>query len=363
MNERVAVVQELLRCRRLDAVILDDLTQCLYLLEAYVTIAPGEARVAALVTRHDVTLVADAVSLDRLASVLPAGLAVRRGDGHAFMLHGRRYRQELRRLLRQQGLRRVAAASTAYRDVVPDGGRFHRLADNPLLELAETRTPREVDLLEQAAAIADRVYAAIVPELREGQTEIEVRARLDTLLHAEGADLPSFGTLVSFGEHTGHVHAPVTDRALRRGDLVMLDFGARVGGVGSDLTRTFVFGRATPAQRRMWHAVAAAQQRGLDLVRAGRRASTVAKAVRRQLRRDGHGDHYPHGLGHQLGLLHGPTVLTVGCDRPLREGMALTVEPGAYTSAGGVRLEDDVLVTETGCRVLTRAPRRLQVRP
>jgi len=361
MNDRVQAVRALRKERRLDALLLEDLAQSQYLLEVYRTLAPGEARGVTLVEADALTFVTDPLSAHRLVPHLPPEVAVVEADGDAFVRKGYRFAKELTRLLRKRGVKRLGAFGLRYKEALPSTAKLRLLKENPLLDLAETRTDRELGLLEHAAALADAVFAQITAALQPGITEIGLRARLDELLYEHGADMPAFGTLVSFGENTNQIHAVSTNRPLQRGDLVMLDFGAKVNGIGSDLTRTFVFGKASREQRKLWQAVAEAQQRALESIRAGKQGKTVAAAARNYLVKAGYGDFYCHGLGHQLGLLCGATYLSMSCPRRLREGMVLTVEPGAYTSRGGVRLEDDVVVTRDGCRLLTHAPKPLEV--
>jgi Xaa-Pro aminopeptidase len=361
MNDRVKALRDVMKRKRLDALLIEDLAQTQYLLEVYRTIAPGEARGITLVEPDALTFLADPLSVHRLAQHLPPEVAVVEADGNAFVRRGYRFTKELTRLIRKRGVRKLGALGQRYKEALGATVKLRLLKENPLLDLAETRTEHEIGLLERAAAIADAVCEQVIAELQPGLTEIGLRARIDELLYENGADVPAFGTLVSSGENTNQIHAVSTNRQLQRGDLVMLDFGAKVNGMGSDLTRTFVFGKASPEQRKLWQAVAEAQRLALERLRAGKQGKTVAAAARNHLVKAGYGDFYCHSLGHQLGILCGATHLSIGCQRRLREGMVLTVEPGAYTPRGGARIEDDVVVTRDGCRLLTHAPKPMEV--
>lgn len=361
MNPRIHELRETLKEKRLRGLLIDNLVQSQYALEMYKTIPPGEARCLTVVEREAVTLIADPLSLHRLHDVLPETVHVVEADGNAFVRKRYRFARELARVLKRGKVTRVGAFSTRYKDVLPDGISLRVLEENPLLDLAETRTRYELELLERAVAIADKVYEQAVAALKVGRSELWLKCYIDERLYAEGADLPAFGTLVSFGENTNQIHAVSTTRRLKDGDLVMVDFGAKVKGIGSDLTRTIAFGKPTASLAHLWRAVRDAQKVALEAIKPGVQGATIAVKARKHLVRSGYGDFYCHSLGHQLGLLNGPTGLSMGCKQKLRPGMVLTVEPGAYIPEGGARIEDDVMVTAEGCRVLTKAPKRMVV--
>ena len=361
MNPRIHELRETLKEKRLRALLIDNLAQSQYALEMYKTIPPGEARCLTVVDREAVTLIADPLSVHRLQDVLPETIHVVEADGNAFVRKGYRFARELARVLKRRKITRLGAFSARYKDVLPEGVKLRVLKENPLLDLAETRTAYELELLERAVAIADKVYGQVLETLKEGRSELSLKNFIDERLFAEGADLPAFGTLVSFGENTNQIHAVSTNRRLKKGDLVMVDFGAKVNGIGSDLTRTIAFGKPAASLAHLWRSVRDAQKTALDAIKPGVQGATIAAKARKHLVKSGYGDFYCHNLGHQLGLLNGQTGLSMSCKRKLRPGMVLTVEPGAYTTVGGVRIEDDVLVTKDGCRVLTKASRRMEL--
>jgi Xaa-Pro aminopeptidase len=231
------------------------------------------------------------------------------------------------------------------------------------------KDPAEVATLREAAARLTPVADAAFGSLRAGRAEREIAAVLEGALRAAGFERPSFDTIVASGPNSALPHYRAGSRVLANGDLVVLDFGGVLDGYCSDLTRTVAIGPPSPEARRLYAAVHAAQQAAIAAVRPGVETSAIDAAARNVLREQGLGDAFGHGTGHGLGLdVHEepritwprPDVPAV----PLQAGMVFTVEPGAYVAGfGGVRIEDDVLVTETGCEVLTSVPRELRVFP
>jgi Xaa-Pro dipeptidase len=163
------------------------------------------------------------------------------------------------------------------------------------------------------------------------------------------------------GPNSAQPHASPSDRQLSEGDLVTIDWGAIYRGYRSDITRTFVLGVPSPEMERMQDAVLAANQAGRMAIRPGRPAQEIDRAARRAIAQAGYGEFFVHRTGHGLGLeTHEPPYVVEGNLELLNAGMAFTVEPGVYIpDVGGVRIEDDVLVTEQGAETLTKLPRDL----
>ncbi len=224
----------------------------------------------------------------------------------------------------------------------------------------------EIECLRRAASTLDGVIERVAEVVRAGRAEREVAADLDWHLRRAGFEKPAFDTIVASGPQSALPHARPGERQLVVGDLLMLDFGGVLGGYCCDLTRTVSVGTAGPEQRRVHGAVLEAQQHAIRTVRPGILPSAVDATVREVLARHALEGHFGHGTGHGLGLeVHEeprvgrsrPDVV----ERPLQPGMVFTIEPGVYIPGwGGVRIEDDVLVTTDGHEVLTRVPRDLR---
>ena len=224
----------------------------------------------------------------------------------------------------------------------------------------------EVSVLREAARRLTSVAETAFDSIRVGLAEREVAAVIETALRRAGYERPSFDTIVGSGPNSALPHYRAGDRALHDGDLVVLDFGGVLDGYCSDLTRTVTVGNPSPEARRLHAAVLEAQSAAIDAVKPGVTTADVDGAARQVLVGHGLGEAFGHGTGHGLGLdVHEePRVSKPRPDVPperLEPGMVFTIEPGAYVPGfGGVRIEDDVLVTETGCEVLTSVPRELR---
>jgi len=228
--------------------------------------------------------------------------------------------------------------------------------------LRERKDPGEVARIEAAAAIADAALDAVLPLLDDGPSEAAFGAALDQAMRARGADDVSFPTIVATGPNGSRPHHQPGDRRIERGDLLVLDFGALVDGYHSDMTRTVpVGGREAldDTRTRILDVVTEAQAAGVDAVAAGQPVAGVDAACRAVIDAAGWGDAFVHGTGHGVGLdIHESPGVSGTATATLAAGQVITVEPGVYLPGhGGARVEDTVVVTESGCRPLTRAPK------
>src|SRR6202012_500400 len=216
-------------------------------------------------------------------------------------------------------------------------------------ELRTVKDPSELELIGTACRITDQALAHVLPLIRPGLSEHALATALDTRMAQLGAERPAFDTIVASGPNGALPHHSPTDRPLRRGDLITMDFGALYAGYHADMTRTVALGEPAGWQREIYELVAAAQRSGIDAARPGANLGDVDAAARDLIRDAGHGEHFGHGLGHGVGLeVH--EAPTIGCSRTgkLANRIPVTVEPGVYLPGrGGVRIED-VLVVGAG---------------
>ncbi len=225
----------------------------------------------------------------------------------------------------------------------------------------------EVAEVRQAIDVAERAFIAFRTLLRAGDTEKDLSDAMEGYVRRCGGRCASFPTIVAVGERAALPHAPSTDRTVGDAELILVDWGASGHLYKSDLTRVLIpHGHSASSEARdkleaVYDAVLRAQQNALRTIRPGVTGHDVDAAARAVLDAAGYGAYFGHGLGHGLGLqVHEAPALRPNADVVLQAGMVVTVEPGVYLPGwGGVRIEDDVLVTPDGCEVLTRLPRDL----
>jgi Xaa-Pro aminopeptidase len=228
--------------------------------------------------------------------------------------------------------------------------------------LRATKDPEELLAMERASALADEAFAR-ASELRiAGMTELSLARVLEQTMVELGADGAAFETLVASGPNSALPHHRAGARRIEVGDVVILDYGCRVDGYCSDITRTVVCGKATDEVVRVYETVREAQERARGAVRPGVEAEVVDAAARTVIAGAGYGDRFIHRTGHGIGLdVHEPPYIVAGNKGRLSPGMTFSIEPGIYfPGRWGVRIEDLVRVTETGVGVLNKAPHELQ---
>lgn len=232
----------------------------------------------------------------------------------------------------------------------------------PLLSaLRLSKDETELAAMQKAAVVAETAIDRLLPRLRVGMTEKEIASLLTQELLLAGSEGLPFGPIVSAGPNSASPHAVPTERPIQRGDLLVIDWGAVVDDYPSDITRTFAVGPLDDELARIYHVVKEANQQGKLASRPGAMGQDVDRAARAVIRAAGYGDFFIHRTGHGLGLeVHEPPFMVEGYTTPLEPGMVFTVEPGIYLPGrGGVRIEDDVVVTADGHRSLTSYSREL----
>ncbi|MDD6287339.1 M24 family metallopeptidase [Acidaminococcus fermentans] len=231
-----------------------------------------------------------------------------------------------------------------------------------LVGLRAVKTPEEMQLIRRAVAISDEAFLQLLPHIRAGRKESELAAELEYNMRKLGSTKPSFETICASGKRSALPHGVASDKVVEEGDFITFDFGATYGGYCSDITRTVVVGKAAPWQKEIYDIVLQANLLGEKTLKAGLTGIQVDGAVRDFIGSKGYGPNFGHCLGHGVGLdIHEKPVLNRANGQPLPAGAVVTIEPGIYLpDKGGVRIEDTVLVTETGCERLTSVPKELK---
>lgn len=225
--------------------------------------------------------------------------------------------------------------------------------------LRTTKDQEELALLQKAIDASDAAMEAVCPTIQEGMTEQEVAWRMEVAMREFGANTTSFDTIVAAGLNGAMAHHRPSDRKIRRGEPIVIDMGARVGGYCSDITRTVVVGEPDDTFRQIYDIVLGAQLTAIHTVQPGMTGEDCDNLSRSVIAEAGYGDNFGHSLGHGVGLaIHeAPRVGPKAADE-LKPGMVFTIEPGIYiTGWGGVRIEDIVILGEKGATPLSKAPK------
>jgi Xaa-Pro aminopeptidase len=227
--------------------------------------------------------------------------------------------------------------------------------------LSIVKDSEEIRRVKKAVRIADSAFAEILDELRPGVAECDIALEIEYKMRKLGAENVSFETIVASGQRSAMPHGRASTKRLHKGDFVTIDFGCLYKGYASDITRTVVLGKATEKQKKIYNIVLSAQKAACRAVKPGASCNRVDGVARDMIMKAGFGDNFGHGLGHGVGMLvHDRPVLNPQSSDVLKPGMIVTIEPGIYISNwGGVRIEDDVLVTSNGGQILSKSPKDL----
>ena len=281
-----------------------------------------------------------------------------------------RHREEPARLMRKllKGNRRIGInaaelthdAFTRLQKFAPKSAKFVDVSE-AVTQARLVKDAREVESIQKACDIASKSFEETLRFIRPRVQESEIASELVYHMQKNGATGPSFRTIVGSGPNGAEPHYTAGTRKLQKGDLVVVDFGSLYARYCSDITRTLVVGRPTEEQRRMYTTVARAQKAALAKMRPGVKGKAVDAAARTLIDSTKYKGRFIHGLGHSVGLaVHDGGSMHSTSELVLRPNMVMTDEPGVYVPGfGGVRIEDDVLITPQGGRFLSRARREL----
>ena len=232
-----------------------------------------------------------------------------------------------------------------------------------LWQLRMVKDDEELDAIMAAQRIAEKAYDEILNEVRPGITEKEIAARLQYLMLHYGASDMSFDPIVVSGPNSSLPHGVPSERVIQDGEFVTMDFGCIYKGYCSDLTRTVAVGSATEEMQQVYQTVLSAQLAGIAAARAGVLGCEIDRAAREVIAAAGYGNCFGHGFGHGIGVeIHEAPTASPAYEKPMPAGAVISAEPGIYLPGKfGVRIEDMILLTEDGCRNLTRASKELTI--
>lgn len=293
--------------------------------------------------------------------------ASRQAVGYEIVEHGPKPIVTVRELLEKLKVNRLGFEQDdvtygTYRSFAEELGSIELTPTSSLVErLRMFKEPAEIAVMQEAADLADRTFSHILSYLKPGVTEREIALEMEVFIRKNGATSSSFETIVASGERSALPHGVASDRKLGNNEFVKLDFGALYNGYCSDITRTVGLGQLTEKHKEIYAIVLEAQLNVLDKLKPGMTGKEGDALARDIIKKAGYGDAFGHGTGHSLGLeIHENPRLSPLCDTVLEPGMTMTVEPGIYIPGfGGVRIEDDVVITENGVQILTHSNKQL----
>lgn len=354
---RVEKLRWMLNEQGLDGILITQPQNSLYLSGFGPSVQPDEIEGTLLITGDDSILMTDFRYLEQAEREAPEFrlLEVERGDeGIAQALPG---------LLEEVGSKRVGFEAEHLtfaryeRWANASEGSEWAATSGLVEEMRAIKDGDEIEVIRKAVTLADATFAHLREYVRPGLTEREVAWEAEVYMRQHGAEKIAFDLIIAGGPNGALPHATTTERALREGEPVVIDMGARVEGYHSDLTRTIYLGEPDARFQEIYALVRRAQESALEGIRAGMKGKEADGLARQVIEEAGYGQYFGHGLGHGVGLaVHERPRATKTSEEELQPGMIFTVEPGIYISRwGGIRIEDMVVVREEGVEVLSRA--------
>lgn len=239
-----------------------------------------------------------------------------------------------------------------------------RALTNTVGDMRLIKSRKELSCIKTAVRRAENAFRKLLPFIKPGTSEQKLAVRLEGLLKEEGCKILPFEVIVASGQRSALPHAKPTSRVIKKGDIILFDWGGESEGYYSDMTRMVaVKGRHTEKLLEIYSLVADARKRAIKSVRPGVKSRTIDSAARDLITQKGYGEYFGHGTGHGIGLeVHERPFISQQCKNTVEEGMVFTIEPGVYLPGlGGARIEDIVAVGKSGAEVLTSLSRRLKI--
>jgi Xaa-Pro aminopeptidase len=288
-------------------------------------------------------------------------------EGWEVVIEKRERVQALKRMGRKLGIKTLGVEDTVslgFAESLRKAFKRIRPMRGVIEKLRAVKDEEEVEAIEGAVRVAEEAFRRVRPHIRAGVSEKAIALRLEERLRRAGSEGLPFDIIVAAGENSALPHARPSSRRLRAGDLVIVDWGARLGGYCSDMTRSFLLkGKGLARKKEIYSLVLDANRRAVEKAGAGEDTASIDRAARDVIKRGGYGDCFGHATGHGVGLdVHERPGISWRRGTKVREGMVFTVEPGVYVPGlGGVRIEDLIAVGPGGKRELTTLSRKMEI--
>jgi Xaa-Pro aminopeptidase len=229
--------------------------------------------------------------------------------------------------------------------------------------LRQIKDIHEINIIKKGITRARKSFKEVLQDLKEGVSELYLKNKLESLIRTNGCEKESFDTIVVSGRNSALIHGRPTSKKIKKGEFILIDYGVRYDNYCTDETYTVMLGEPDKKQRKIYDIVKKAQSLAISKIKDGISSKYIDNAAREYIKKSGYGNNFMHGLGHGIGIeVHEAPALTRCEDYVLKEGMVITIEPGIYIEDfGGIRIEDMVYITKTGCEKLTRGKKRLNI--
>lgn len=282
------------------------------------------------------------------------------------LLYDKDFKNNFRKIIKKHKIKTIGFEKDIHFDIYTNfvkmsGGAVFKESSELLIEMRRVKDEHEIDLMRTAIKENDKIFADILKYVRVGLTENQIARKLRGLMDTGIREGEVFPTIIAADKNSAQPHYKTADCVIKSGDFLLMDFGVKVNNYCSDMTRTLIMGKPSAVQKKIYDIVLTAQLKAIKHIKSGVKAKDIDAVARDYISSKGYGDAFGHGLGHGLGLeCHEFPVISPRSKDLLEEGMIFTVEPGIYLpEIGGVRIEDNVLVTKDGCEVLSSSPKEL----
>lgn len=355
MNTRLEKVSEILEEKNLDAILVSNWENIIYL-SGFATLSPREREAWLVISKRQAILVTDGRYIE-IAKKLKSGFKI------IELKLGKSFNKDiLPKILKQMKVKNLGFESKdlkfyEYQNLK----KILKIKLMPLLDTVEDlrkiKGPEEIKKIKKACQIADKAFEELLKIIKPGMREKEVALKLESLMCEKGADGPAFDFIIASGPNSAIPHHRTSNRKIKKGEILLLDFGAKYQNYLSDTTRCLVLNGVSSKQKNIFNLVMKTQEKVLKKIKSGMTGKEVDRIAREEIKKAGFIP-YSHGLGHGVGLeIHEAPRLSLKSQDTLKEGMVFSVEPGIYIPGwAGIRIEDLVVLTEKGVKILTHAP-------
>jgi Xaa-Pro aminopeptidase len=350
LNKRLQNLKELMRKKNIEAFVIYKPVNV-----TYITGFTGDDSVA-LVTHDKAIFITDGRYTEQ---------AQKEVKDFEVIEHKTGIKEVLKEYIKTLGIKKLAFEESISYGQYRELKEFLEIELIPQANLVETlrmvKDEEEIENIKKAQNITDKAFEYLLNFIKVGMTEKEVALELEYFMKKQGAEDLSFDTIVASGKRSSLPHGKASEKVIEKGDFVTIDFGCKVNGYCSDMTRTIVMGKANEKQKEIYNIVLEAQQKAIANLKAGLTSKEADLLARFVIEEKGYGKYFSHSLGHGVGLeVHEAPSLSFKKEEILKEGAIVTVEPGIYIpDFGGVRIEDMVLLKEDGVINLTKSSKYL----